>query len=305
MSDELIEAMARLIDPRAWAEYVRLIGRADDWALRGKPGGVDFEKMYRSQAVEAVSDSLSRARALIPIIRAHLEPTSEMVEAVMDCGPTNDEIIAEAKRISDLEWEGNEEHADFFGPLLFRLQADTSWFKPEPEVDEATLLTREVAASFLATMPWVYSSAEWLAGKADNHRGFAVIAEALAKRDDELTKGKAELRRLLEVIHKSDYAEKAPTWRPLDDLVGMVTQIDNMYAGTRSQRDHALAKRPRVDVPSEIKGALERLVAVIKMAGVSNLSNGVQLGQISWSVKCNDAIEWAERALSQEPSHAD
>ena len=81
MSDELIEAMARLIDPRAWAEYVRLIGRADDWALRGKPGGVDFEKMYRSQAVEAVSDSLSRARALIPIIRAHLEPTSEMVEA--------------------------------------------------------------------------------------------------------------------------------------------------------------------------------------------------------------------------------
>ena len=87
VSDELIEAMARLIDPRAWAEYVRLIGRADDWALRGKPGGVDFEKMYRSQAVEAVSDSLSRARALIPIIRAHLEPTSEMVEAVMDCGP--------------------------------------------------------------------------------------------------------------------------------------------------------------------------------------------------------------------------
>ncbi len=53
-------------------------------------------------------------------------------------GPTNDEIIAEAKRISDLEWEGNEEHADFFGPLLFRLQADTSWFKPEPEVDEET-----------------------------------------------------------------------------------------------------------------------------------------------------------------------
>ncbi len=50
-------------------------------------------------------------------------------------GPTNDEIIAEAKRISDLEWEGNEEHADFFGPLLFRLQADTSWFKPVPEVD--------------------------------------------------------------------------------------------------------------------------------------------------------------------------
>jgi len=27
------------------------------------------------------------ARSLLPVIRAHLEPTSEMVEAVMDCGP--------------------------------------------------------------------------------------------------------------------------------------------------------------------------------------------------------------------------
>lgn len=89
MSDELIEAMARIIDPRAWAESARLIGRADDWALRGKPGGVDFEKMYRSQAVEAVSDSLSRARALLPVIRAHLEPTSEMVEAACRVRPAS------------------------------------------------------------------------------------------------------------------------------------------------------------------------------------------------------------------------
>ena len=79
MSDELIEAMARIIDPRAWAESARSIGRADDWALRGKPGGVDFEKMYRSQAVEAVSDSLSRARAILPVIRAHLEPNERLI----------------------------------------------------------------------------------------------------------------------------------------------------------------------------------------------------------------------------------
>lgn len=59
-------------------------------------------------------------------------------------GPTNDEIIAEAKRISDLEWEGNEEHADFFGPLLFRLQADTSWFKPVPELLEVTQADRDL-----------------------------------------------------------------------------------------------------------------------------------------------------------------
>ena len=58
------------------------------------------------------------------------------------------------------------------------------------------------------------------------------------------------------------------------------------------------AERPVIDVPSEVVGSLERLVAVIKMAGVHNLSNGVQLGQISWMMKCNDAIALAEKALS-------
>lgn len=166
-----------------------------------------------------------------------------------DAGPTNDDETSVEQIMAETEHRFSKDQTK--PPLRHAIEAmrDTSWHKPEPEVDEATLVAREVAASFLATMPWVYSSAEWLAGKADNHRGFAVIAEALAKRDDELTKGKAELRRLLEVIHKSDYAEKAPTWRPLDDLVGMVTQIDNMYAGVRAERDQALAKRPRVEVP--------------------------------------------------------
>ncbi|TXH54334.1 MAG: hypothetical protein E6Q97_11290 [Desulfurellales bacterium] len=30
-------------------------------------------------------ESMAIARAVLPVIRAHLEPTSEMVEAVMDC----------------------------------------------------------------------------------------------------------------------------------------------------------------------------------------------------------------------------
>lgn len=69
-------------------------------------------------------------------------------------GPTNDEIIAEAKRISDLEWEGNEEHADFFGPLLFRLQADTSWFKPVPEVDPLVAQLVETVARIIDPSKW-------------------------------------------------------------------------------------------------------------------------------------------------------
>lgn len=62
MSDELIEAMAREL---AKADNIEIC----------------------SDAIYALSSYGLRARPLLPIIRAHLEPTSEMVEAVMDCGP--------------------------------------------------------------------------------------------------------------------------------------------------------------------------------------------------------------------------
>ena len=44
--------------------------------------------------------------------------------------------------------------------------------------------------------------------------------------------------------------------------------------------------------------AIKRLVDVINQAGVHNLSNGVQLGQTVWSVKCNDAMDEAKLVLS-------
>ena len=62
VSDELIEAMAREL---AKADNIEIC----------------------SDASYALSAYGIRARALLPVIRAHLEPTSEMVEAVMDCGP--------------------------------------------------------------------------------------------------------------------------------------------------------------------------------------------------------------------------
>ena len=63
MSDELIEAMARCIHAE--------LSRANVMAYLDMP--------------DTTPETL--ARSLLPVIRAHLEPTSEMVEAVMDCGP--------------------------------------------------------------------------------------------------------------------------------------------------------------------------------------------------------------------------
>lgn len=157
-------------------------------------------------------------------------------------GPTNDEIIAEAKRISDLEWEGNEEHADFFGPLLFRLQADTSWFKPVPEVDEATKVTRSVLHAHQRAM-------------TPPDSGWGNMSYEKGSYDD------------------------LPAFQAARAVIA------------------ALEKSPRVDVPS-IPGWLHDWAIDVKKRRRPLVSTDYVTDWI-----CNAAE--AEKALSQEPSHAD
>lgn len=45
--------------------------------------------------------------------------------------------------------------------------------------------------------------------------------------------------------------------------------------------------------------ALEGLVAIIKAAGVYQLSRGVELGSVSWSVKCSDRLAAADSAIAK------
>ena len=65
------------------------------------------------------------------------------------------------------------------------------------------------------------------------------------------------------------------------------------------QRDAAVAElaaeREKVRV---LREALERLYGVVKAAGTMNLSRGVQLGQISWYHKAEDAMADAHTALA-------
>ena len=65
MSDDLIEAMARCLHDTSYPEGH--LARISDWT-----GG---EKYWRGLA-----------RSLLPVIRAHLEPTSEMVDAALAKG---------------------------------------------------------------------------------------------------------------------------------------------------------------------------------------------------------------------------
>ena len=43
--------------------------------------------------------------------------------------------------------------------------------------------------------------------------------------------------------------------------------------------------------------AVERLLYVINIAGINNLANGVELGQMSWLMKAKDAMGFAEESL--------
>lgn len=86
MSDELIEAMARIIDPSSWRVmdgYLAQMLRK----YKGEHIGYDPDAFKHKE-------SMAIARAILPVIRAHLEPTSEMVDAARKKG--QDEGFASA-----------------------------------------------------------------------------------------------------------------------------------------------------------------------------------------------------------------
>ena len=87
MSDELIEAMARIIDPSSWRVmdgYLAQMLRK----YKGEHIGYDPDAFKHKE-------SMAIARSLLPVIRAHLEPTSEMEEDGLEA---MDEAIAEARK---------------------------------------------------------------------------------------------------------------------------------------------------------------------------------------------------------------
>ena len=83
-------------------------------------------------------------------------------------GPTNEEIIAEATR----RYNAASPDCRIFSHFVIAATKDQSWFKPEPEVDESTLVATEIwglVGQGILKEDWMY-------------RARAVIAEALAKR---------------------------------------------------------------------------------------------------------------------------
>lgn len=59
------------------------------------------------------------------------------------------------------------------------------------------------------------------------HRSFSELKNILEE-------ARAYAHNLAVSIYGQHYLDESPNWRPLPDLMGLLTQIDNMYAGLRN-----------------------------------------------------------------------
>lgn len=80
----------------------------------------------------------------------------------------------------------------------------------------------------------------------------------------------------------------ADLWRVVDE--------NRNVSGVFKKREHAVA----VALAPEMKEALEGLVHIIEKAGgPEKLMRGVDLGQVSWMVKCSDQMRYANTILDR------
>lgn len=99
---------------------------------------------------------------------------------------------------------------------------------------------------------------QWLRTITQVGPNYAEARQALAlldAKDAEIYSAKRELVSLMDSIWRAEFRKQSPEWKPLDDLPGMISQMDNMYAGVRNQRDEALAKVAELEKRLEIPDA--------------------------------------------------
>jgi hypothetical protein len=86
--------------------------------------------------------------------------------------------------------------------------------------------------------------------------GFACTEnqKLIATLQEQLAQAQGEALRLAECIWRTEYAKTAPNWRPCLDAPGIISQIDNMFAGVREQRDAARAECERLRAIDRING---------------------------------------------------
>ena len=79
---------------------------------------------------------------------------------------------------------------------------------------------------------------------ADSERVDAYLGVCIERDEarEQLSAAKREAEYLATSIHRAEYSNVAPNWGLCDSVAGVISQIDNMYAGVREMRDEARNK---------------------------------------------------------------
>lgn len=129
-----------------------------------------------------------------------------------------------------------------------------------------TELERDLAAA-QAVLPCGHHNSLMLKSAETGEPLYCELCDCISRRND-AEKMEAEARAawsyattLAVSMHRQHYAEDSPNWQPWTDLVGLLTQIDNMYAGLRNDLE-ALKVENRRLVGAPLAALLEERYAL-------------------------------------------
>lgn len=109
-----------------------------------------------------------------------------------------------------------------FGELILNEPLVKCFASTTPETDSETNY-----CDAIPDMPWVdVDVARRLERERDEAR-------------EELAEAKREAENLAKSIYRSEYSDNDTGWELLESVAGVISQIDNFYAGVREQRDEA------------------------------------------------------------------
>ena len=83
----------------------------------------------------------------------------------------------------------------------------------------------------------------WAIGEALNPP-MAALHAALAQEEQAESDAKAYATQMAIAIWRKHYQQAAPQWRPLDDLMGVLSQIDNMTSGLQLAQQAEPVRKP-------------------------------------------------------------
>jgi hypothetical protein len=100
-------------------------------------------------------------------------------------------------------------------------------------------LAFKATGSFVTFARIKLHSRDTVGDSKETHNDAVALGIEIARRWNEYQQAMNYAKMLVQSIHKKNYQQDNPNWKPLDDLVGILTQIDNQCAGMDRKETNA------------------------------------------------------------------